>query len=392
MSTGATLSLKLDAPYVRAPTATASGGTAAAEAYQPSAQVAVTQPLLRGRGYDVARAPVRQARALRDALGWALEDAASTLARDVAIAYWELAFQAEDSRLREESLEAARAQLAAVKAQIDVGKLPASASFEVEVSIAEREDVALASSSSIVERSAVLARLIGLEPARQASLLVAGESPALRAPPEGDSVARALDRSPAVASLAAQTRASAVDVDVARSALLPQLDATIGGGPMGVGGDAPTAFRSLASLGGYTAQAGLVFQEPIERRAQRGARDAALGTVARGRADVDDARARVAADTSVALTQMASTRGRAELLGRAARTAAMDVESETARFQANRSTSFDVLRRQQALTDVRIALLRAETDNAEATAALDALTDDILLRHGLAVAGSRSAP
>ena len=71
----------------------------------------------------------------------------------------------------------------------------------------------------------------------------------------------------------------------------------------------------------------------------------------------------------------------------AARVAELDLEGEEARFQASRSTNFDVLRRQQALTEVRVRLLRARADGAQAAAALDAVTDDILARHGLAIRG-----
>src|SRR5262249_21728422 len=100
-------------------------------------------------------------------------------------------------------------------------------------------------------------------------------------------------------------------------------------------------------------------------------------------------RARVAADTQNALTALEASRKRAILLDRAVKVAELDLESETARFQANRSTSFDVLRRQQALLDARLRLLRATVDDTEAAVAIDALTSDLLARHGLAVRSGR---
>ncbi len=394
LSTGGTVALKLDAPYVRLGSslvAGAPGDTGPIDAYQPSAQLSLTQPLLRGRGYDVARAPQRQARAQRDVAGWALEEAASELARDVSFAYWELAYQSGDHDFRLQALEAARMQLRAVNAQIDVGKQPPSASAEVEVSIAQREDEAIDSESTIVERASELARLLGTDRATVLVTLRATDAPAIYAPPDTDLVARALDRNAQIASLRAQATATTIDVDVAKSALSPQLDAFVSGGPRGVATDPSPALRSLATLGAYTVQAGLVFQEPIERRTQRGARDAATGLVAKARFTEADARTSVASSASIAITELASTRRRIEVLERAVKVAQLDVESEEARFQANRSTSFDVLRRQQALTDVRIRLLRAAVDNAKAASTIDALTDDILLRHGLAVRGTRGA-
>ncbi|HEY2509552.1 MAG TPA: TolC family protein [Polyangiaceae bacterium] len=387
-ATGASVALRLDAPYASVASSVtpgAPGDVGSLTAFQPSAQLSVTQPLLRGRGYDVARAPQRQAHALRDVAGWDLEDAASGLARDVTFAYWELAYQAGDHELRQEALEAARGQLRAVAAQIDVGKQQPSASAEVEVSIAQREDELVDSESGVTERSAELARLLGADGSPSSRALAATDRPPPPAPPDAALTGRALQRNPALASLHAQALAASVDVDVARNALLPQLDATLSGGPIGVGTEAGSAFRSLGSFGNYTVQAGLAFQEPIELRGQRGARNAATGLLTKAHLGEADARTRVASDASIALVQLDSTVRRIALLERAVKTAELDVESETARFQANRSTSFDVLRRQQALTDVRIRLLRARVDNAKAAAAIDTLTDDILVRHGLAL-------
>ena len=95
-----------------------------------------------------------------------------------------------------------------------------------------------------------------------------------------------------------------------------------------------------------------------------------------------------ASAVAAASAALEATRRRVGVLEHAEQVAQLDLESEQARFQASRSTNFDVLRRQQALTDVRERLLRARIDNAEAAAILDAIDDDILPRHGLALRGS----
>jgi outer membrane protein TolC len=174
--------------------------------------------------------------------------------------------------------------------------------------------------------------------------------------------------------------------------MLPRLDASLSAGPIGIDTDAAPALRTLARFGGYAAQAGLLLEEPVERRAARGARDAAEGLVAKARAAERDARAQVSAATTAAVAAADATRRRADVLERAVKVAELDLEGEEARFQAGRSTNFDVLRRQQALTDVRERLLRARVDNEQAAAVLDSLTSDILVRHGLALRGSTGAP
>jgi outer membrane protein TolC len=67
----------------------------------------------------------------------------------------------------------------------------------------------------------------------------------------------------------------------------------------------------------------------------------------------------------------------------------LDLDGERARFEVGRATNFDVLRRQQELTDTQLRLARAKTDYLQAEAALAALTGDILDRFGVSVFGTK---
>ncbi len=392
LSTGGSVALKLDAPWARIGAASSTGGVGTLDVYQPSAQIVATQPLLRGRGYDVARAPLRLANVNRGVASLDLEARATTLARDVARAYWELAFAAGAVTEHRSALDAARAQLAAVNAQIAVGKAPPSASAEVEVSVALREDESVDADAALAQRAADLGRLLGMPRDLAAASLRATERPQLfEQPVQDDAVAQALARNPEIASLHARADAFRIGVDVADSRLLPLLDVTASAGPVGVASDPSPALRSLSTLSGFTASAGVVFEEPIERRAAKGALEAARGGVQKASLAEVDARARVATDVANAATALDASRRRVALLTRATQVAELDLEGETARFQANRSTSFDVLRRQQALADTRLRLLRAQADHAEAMLAIDALSGDLLARHGLAMRGIGNA-
>jgi len=388
-STGGSLALKLDAPYVRravSGVSTTDDNLVLSEAYMPSVQLAVTQPLLRGRGYDVARAKARLADADHGVASRTLVAEASGLVRDVAHAYWELAYATGAVTLRREALEATRDQLRAVMAQIDVGKQSPSGSAEVEVSVAVREEELIDAERELVQRSANLARLLGQDQA--APSFRAAEKPPVLAAARGDVLGRAIARNAEIRALHAQAVAAGVDIDVAESALLPQFDVYASGGALGMANDPKQALSNLGNFGGYTVQAGFVFQEPIERRTQRGQRDAAIERARKARLAEEEARTRVANDVTSALAALDSTQRRVTVLVHGVEVAELDLSAERARFQANRSTNFDVLRRQQAATDVRLRLLRAEVENAKSAATLDALTTDILSRHGIALKGT----
>ncbi|WP_394823953.1 TolC family protein [Pendulispora albinea] len=392
-STGGSVALKLDAPYVRRGVSSDADPMriVPADVYTPSVQLGLTQPLLRGRGYDVARAKARQANADRGITTRKLVAGASALLRDVAHAYWELRYATGALALRREARDATREQLRAVMAQIDVGKQSPSGSAEVEVSVALREEEAIDAERVLAQRSAELARLLGYPTERP--LVYPSDEPTVLASLRGDVLARALAQNAEVLALEAQARAATIDIDVAESALLPMLDVYASGGALGVGNDPSKALSNLGNFGGYTVQAGIVFQEPVERRGQRGARDAAMERAHKAHLLAEEARTRVANDVTNALAALDATHRRTEVLARAASAADLDLAGEKARFQANRSTNFDVLRRQQAVTDVRLRLLRAAIDNAKAMATVDALTADILPRHGIALrTASRSTP
>jgi len=390
LSTGGSVALKLDAPYVRrglsiSPDPTF--GLVPMEAYAPSVQLALTQPLLRGRGYDVARAKARQANADRGVASRTLVAEASGLLRDVAYAYWELAYATGTLSLRRDALEATREQLRAVMAQIEVGKQSPSGSAEVEVSVATREEELIDSERELAQRSADFARLLGFGANEPSPMFRAAEQPAVQAAAQRGVLARAIAQNAEIQSLHAQAAAASIDIDVAENALLPAFDVYASGGALGIATDPKQALSNLASFGGYTVQAGFVFQEPIERRGPRGARDAAIERARKARLAETEARTRVASDVASALAALDATHRRSAVLTHAVEVADLDLAGEKARFQANRSTNFDVLRRQQAATDVRLRLLRAEIDNAEAAATLDALTTDILSRHGIVLRG-----
>ena len=351
--------------------------------WSPSLQLVLSHSLLRGIGVHVARAQKYKAAALRDQATLLRASTAAVLVRDVVGAYWELAYAREELEVRKQLASAARDQLEIVKANIDVGKQPPSASAEVLVSIALRDEDALLADQAVRERSLDLERLVGMGVDARAPRLSAAEqaTPPEALPPVAEVLDDARQHNPQLAAANAGARAAAVDVEVTRNGMLPQLDVSFAGGPQGNATDPSTAFSQLGKFQAYSLIGSLTFSEAIPRHYARGTRDSAEALLHKARLSADDIRVQI--DTTVLrlCTEIDVARRRIDVLGPTTDHASLDLEAERARFAVGRSTNFDVLRRQEELATAKLRQARARTDYLKAVAALGAVTDEILDRY-----------
>jgi outer membrane protein TolC len=354
------------------------------EEYAPSLQLTFFHPLLRGLGPRVARADQRRAREQNDLAAAQRQGVAAGLIRDVVSSYWDLAYATQELAIRRAAAASARDQLRQVQANIAVGKQPRSASAEIEVAIALRDDAVLQAEQVLSDRAVDLARLCGLPIVPGGGPMVrAADTPAPAAErPDGPStLAVALAHNPQLQAVRAQGRAAAIEIDVTENGLLPQLDLAAAAGPVGNGHDLSTAYQQLKGLQSYTITAGLVFQEALPRHAARGAREAASEALRKVKLTESDIAGQVAAAVARGIAAVDTAGRRAEVLSRSTEAAALDLAAEKARFEVGRSTNFDVLRRQDSLAAVQLVLLRAKVDHLKALADVEAATGEILGRH-----------
>jgi outer membrane protein TolC len=148
LPTGGSLGLRLLGDFNRTRFATELGASAGparppVDFYAPSLQLTFAHPLLRGRGVNVARADRRRARVRGDIASAQRDAAAAGLVRDVVSVYWDLAYATQELEIRRGAAASAREQLRRVEANVQVGKQPRSASAEVDVAIALRDEAVL---------------------------------------------------------------------------------------------------------------------------------------------------------------------------------------------------------------------------------------------------------
>jgi outer membrane protein len=364
--------------------------------HAPALQLSLEQPLLRGFGVNVARAERRRASLGRDLASAQRDGLAAALVRDVVSGYWALVHSRRELAIRRASAAAARDQLERVRANIDVGKLPPSASAEIEVAIALRENAVLSAEQTVTERELELGRLCAVPVSDRLTTIepLPELDPTERGSPEilegllEATLAAALAQNPQLQALRTQGRVGAAQLEVTENGLLPQLDLSISGGPLGSAPDAGAAYAELVSFGGYTVAAQLGFAFPIAGHAARGARDLARQRLHETRLDEADIAAQIGVAAARAVAVLETSRRRAAVLVPSLQAAALDLEAEKARFEVGRASNFDVLRRQDALAAVQLLLLGAQLDRLQAAASLDALTGRIFEQNGVELRGA----
>jgi outer membrane protein TolC len=353
--------------------------------YQTGIAFSLNHPLLRGLGPTVATSEREIARAGKDAAYLEGEVVAREAIRDLLQAYWELAFAIRDREIREGALELAHKQLKNTQAQVDLGRVAATEAAAVEQIIATREEEILQSELTVTQRSLELRRRLGLAIA-PGSIDLQTTAPIAPAPKQYDLSAlmkNALASAPEVLALRARERGAQIDVEVTENGLLPRLDLTLSGGPLGIGPDQNTATESLFDLDGYQVQANLAFEYAIGASVASGAHRRARAERRRIKVDLRDMEAQVASAVAQTARAAATAEERIALSQKVIELAERNVVAEQRRFELGRSTNFDVLQRQDELKQAQLRLVRASVDYLNAQAAMDALTGEILTRYGI---------
>jgi outer membrane protein TolC len=360
----------------------------AVDEYLPSLRLSLQHPLLRGFGVGVARVPRRRAAVQVDLATAQRQGVVAALLRDLENTYWDLAYATQELAIRRAAAGSAREQLRRVQANIAVGKQPRSASAEIDVAVAFRDESVLLAEQALAGRALELGRLCGLRLNAQSALeLHASDvpTPPRTAVDEESTLRAALARNPELLTVRARGRAASIEVEVTDNGLLPTLDLEVVGGPSGNARDPRNAYRQLSTLDRYVIRAGLVFQVALGRSVAHGAHSVTRETQHRVRLNENEIVDQVTAAVVRAVMTADVARRRVEVLARTTEAAAIDLEAERARFEVGRSTNFDVLRRQDAVAEAQLGQLRARVDQMTALAVVDALTGQILTRHAVEI-------
>jgi outer membrane protein len=357
--------------------------------YNTSFGLNLTQPLLRGFGPSFALANVRRQTVQKDQALLSRQMRASLVLRDVINTYWSLSYATQDLAIRRSAVELAQEQLRVTQAQIDVGRSAPVDAAAVERAIGERKQEVLLSEQELLFRTLELRRLFGLGVKAGDPLFAAADVPqATAGQVEGSAeIDRALAANPQLRLLKLGMQLSDIDIAVARSTVLPQLDFV---GQLGANGAKRDLEDSLEQTFGFEARnfsVGLRFQLPIQNRVAGGQERQARYAGERALLEAGDFEMELRFQVQRLASNIRTSSQRLELAKATVGFATQNLEAEKARFSVGRSTNNEVLRVQQELKNAEIQVVRATVDLLIAETSLKAVTGDLLEHHRLVLKG-----
>ena len=386
------------------------GGRAALSAFAVVPSLTITQPILRGAGLKVNRAPIDKAKIATTAAEAAKLATAQQLARDLIAAYWELSFAHRDLANRRRSVESVRQQLDRTEKMVRAGKRSRIEAKAVEQALASREAEVGTAENAVLEASLALRKrmgqkLVGLDALGIQPTTLPEVQP--RAVLIDDEVERALAASPRIKQIELQISGLRIDQRVAANQRLPKLDASASFTPQGrsieslgnpAAGVPPReaswgqAFRNMFNadvgnnglLADWTLTGNITLTWDVQNRGARGARQPATLAVEQATLQLEQTRQEVVADVILAANRL-RTAGKTIVAARTSEELAREnLAAEQAKFELGRATNYDVLLRQDQLDAAATATVRAQVDYLVALADLQANNGEILPAYGLA--------
>jgi len=388
-SYGGRFGLRLSHDYTRTTTKLLFGGAMSVDtttvAFSPTVQLTYVQPLLRNFGSDYYLGQKRIMAAGTDAATADMINIASGVIRDTIQAYWELAYQDKEVDIRRSALNLAREQLRVTQARLDVGVGAPTDLAEVRATIATREDDLLLSELTLSERALDVRQISGMRISPTEILLTPSDqaAPQLFDVSIDQALKAANEANPQILAVRAHGRQARIVVEVDENGLLPQLDVNVAAGPLGYADNIGDAMSQLVHFDNYAITGGLTLTAPLQRRVAKGLLGAARGQLHKSEISEADLRAQVEVAVARAVDLVKQTQKRLDVEAEAIQLGQVNLDAERARFDVGRSTNFDVLRRQDELSQAQLRRIRAGADYMKAIAVLQALTGELLPAYGI---------
>ena len=340
-------------------------------------QVTATQPLLRGGWSGFAKRDVRSGETALTGAKHRYERTEQQTILDIVNAYWELVFAREDFRVVVAALELAQEQLRITTERIRVRELAELDRISDEAEVALRREELIRAENLIRQREDELRRLIfddtdGLLWQRNLRPTTPIETAFVEPPEVWQAIARdALIKRPDLQALRADVNAAEIDLDVAKSNLLPQLDLVGSYSADGVNSEFDPAFRDSAEAEFDDWSVQLLFSVPLGNQAAKAARDRALLQVERTRRLLYAAEMDVEREVRDAVRQLRSLAESVVAASESVRLAETNLYTERQRFEIGEATLFEIQQRNQQLREARQRLRRNQVDFRRAEANLE---------------------
>lgn len=359
------------------------GGTRFNPAYNSDFGLALSQPLLKGRGLALNRAEIERARLGTTRSRADFTAAVLAIVRDVEVAYSNLAFARQQEGVRAFSLNVREKLLEENRARRDTGVATDLEVLQSEVGVANASRDLLLARQTTRDRADELLRLLGREqfdaPLGELTL----PDVEFTAPDPAATFTRALANTPEYASARASIQQQELDVFTSKNDRLPQLDF---GASAGLNADASNAGRAASELGNndtYDWQLDLTLSFPWGFRAENARLRLARAGLDREQVRLSQIEQTLLVQVRTALRALATGQENLRLSTLSTTLSARQFELEKARYESGLSTFRSVQQSQDDLDLARLAELQARISLRVAQANLDRLEGTALTRYRL---------
>lgn len=398
LSSGATVSLSLENQRAE----TSSAASLLSPQYTTGLALSARQPLLKNAGKRVTEAPLHVARAgaIEKTEEW--KSMVTDIIATVRTAFLSYSAVMHEVEVRNTAVELAKQMVDFTEARIAGGAAATMDRLPAESAVATRKEEQLRAEAAAQTAEVELKNILGIKSAREwdERFVPAPLSEDIPPPEENDSFEEAIHRRPEVAALIARKTKAEIQEVVAGNRTLPSLDLTVSAGLSGLSGTPnPSPLfpsNSSAFSGNYGDSIDQMFsgryrnlfvglkselpwhfgREKAEwRRAQAFLREQSLLEEAmylRIRVEIRKSRL----DLESALARIGATR-------LATQAAERKLEAEEKKLSVGRSTTVEVLRFQQDVSEARLVEIKARIDTYGAQTRLWRAIGTILEKEGI---------
>ncbi|MBI5684215.1 MAG: TolC family protein [Verrucomicrobia bacterium] len=356
----------------------------------------VTQPLLKGFGWDVNTAQIRIARKSQDISYQQFVQLVMQTVSNVKQAYYDLHYAIENVKVKEMSVELAKRFLGESRKRMEVGTMARLDVVQAEAELSQREGELIDAQRQLDESEIAYKQLISRDVLSiREVMLVPVDRPSIVAMPLDalDSIRQGFDNRPEYLQSKLQMELNHINLKYYKNSLLPQVDlaASYGYNAINQGSldrdfsEFGKNFDSVFAGEFPTWSAGLTITVPLGNTTARGnyrhwklAVEQALLALKKTEQDI-------IVGVELAVIQ---ARAKAKLIASSQATTRLRQESyaaEVEKLKAGTSTTYIVLQMQRDLNDARVTELRAIADYNKALVALSHQEGTILKRSGVTV-------
>ena len=378
-------------------------------AYQSSATLSTTVPLLQGFGRKVASLSVLQAKLTRQSAGFQYAQSIRDSLLQVETDYWNLVYAIKSLKVAEHAMDLAKQFQEETRKKIQVGVLAPIEQVSADAQVASKEQDIIVAQQSVGDSEDILKLALGYSqdsPEWSRTLLPTDEpSVSTNAAPEGKLIAQALSDRPELRQLEAKVDKDKLGTRWAKNQTLPQLNLTgsiIYNGTAGYYRNPLTgqvvdqtfsdAWSQVTGRDYKSYFVGLTFNYPIGNRAAHYQYQTYRLAQNADEITLQKEKLTVANEVRSALRNLLAAQKRVAAAQLTVKLQEEQLNAEKKKFENGLSTSFEVLSYQDQLVSAQSSLLKAQIDSQEAGASLDRAVGTYLAKRGVELTDASGKP